>query len=226
MILVVFATALKGAPLNLLAGLSYEVLDSFHRLMGRLIVVMFLLHGGLHIYFAISVSGTPASHYFARNDIQMGIASLSCILLLMILYGLVFCNLQSAIRPIRTALNELFRWSHWMLTVGFLLCAYLHKPQVRVYMEVALVVLAVDWLPRFVKMCLPMPTAETKVFPGNLVRLTIPRPTNFLARLLWNKWTPGQHARITIPAIGLLQPHPFTIASIPEDGGIQLFIRA
>jgi FAD-binding domain/Ferric reductase NAD binding domain len=76
-------------------------------------------------------------------------------------------------------------------------------------------------------MLLSIPRAETRILPGNMVRLTIPTPVvNPITRWLWKSWQPGQHIRITIPAIGVLQPHPFTIASIPEDGVIQLFIRA
>ena len=94
-------------------------------------------------------------------------------------------------------------------------------------MIVAMIGLALDWILRLIKMSLPIPRGETRIFPGNVVRLTIPIPTtNFLTRWLWNTWSPGQHARITIPAIGLLQSHPFTIASIPYDNCMQFFIRS
>jgi hypothetical protein len=90
-----------------------------------------------------------------------------------------------------------------------------------------IVVLSLDWIPRLLKMLLRIPRAETRILPGNMIRLTIPIPVvNPITRWLWKSWQPGQHIRITIPAIGVLQPHPFTIASIPEDGVIQLFIRA
>jgi NAD(P)H-flavin reductase len=75
-------------------------------------------------------------------------------------------------------------------------------------------------------MFLPIPKATAQILPGKVTRLTIPLPTNLVARYLWNSWSPGSHLRITIPAIGLLQPHPFTIASLPSDKELRLYIRS
>jgi ferric-chelate reductase len=75
-------------------------------------------------------------------------------------------------------------------------------------------------------MCLPVPKATSQILPGKVTRLTIPLPTNPLARYLWKTWSPGSHIRVTIPTIGLLQPHPFTIASLPSDKEIRLYIRS
>jgi len=90
---------------------------------------------------------------------------------------------------------------------------------------VSLGLLGLEWVPRFVKMMLPVPKATTTIFPGNIVRLTVPIPTNPISNLLWRKWSPGAHVRLTIPSIGKLQPHPFTIASLPSDGNMRLYIR-
>lgn len=91
---------------------------------------------------------------------------------------------------------------------------------------VSLGLLGLEWVPRFIKMMLPMPKATTTLFPGNVIRLTIPIPTNPISKLLWRKWSPGAHVRLTIPSIGVLQPHPFTIASLPSDGNMHLYIRS
>lgn len=75
-------------------------------------------------------------------------------------------------------------------------------------------------------MMLPIPKAATTIYPGNVVRLSIPIPSNPIPKFLWRKWSPGAHVRITVPCIGILQPHPFTIASLPSDGHMQLYIRS
>jgi len=75
-------------------------------------------------------------------------------------------------------------------------------------------------------MFLPVPKATPQILPGKVIRLTIPLPTNPIASYLWKTWVPGSHIRITIPVIGLLQPHPFTIASLPSDKEIRLYIRS
>jgi predicted ferric reductase len=79
---------------------------------------------------------------------------------------------------------------------------------------------------RVFKLLLPLPHATSQLLPNGVIRLTIPMPVNPIARRLWKTWTPGSHVRITIRSIGLLQPHPFTIASLPTDKQIQLYIRA
>jgi len=75
-------------------------------------------------------------------------------------------------------------------------------------------------------MFLPIPKATPQILPRKVTRLTIPLPTHPLSRQLWKSWSPGSHVRITIPAIGLLQPHPFTIASLPSDKELRLYIRS
>jgi len=86
--------------------------------------------------------------------------------------------------------------------------------------------LAVEWLFRLFKMSLSLPEAIPQLLARNVIHLTISMPTGFVSRRFWNTWTPGSHVRLSIPSIGLLQPHPFTIASIASDGNIQLYIRA
>lgn len=86
--------------------------------------------------------------------------------------------------------------------------------------------LALEWLPRLFKMSLPLPRTTTQIFPGNVVRLTIPFPTNPLSKRLWSTWQPGSHVRIMIPSIGLFQTHPLTITSLPSDGKVVIYVRA
>jgi hypothetical protein len=129
-------------------------------------------------------------------------------------------------RPTRNNFHEFFRWTHIFLTLGFLVTAYYHEPATKYPILGSLSLLANEWIFRFFKMILPIPKARTLIFPGNVVRLTISLPTNRISRFFWKSWSPGSHVRITIPSIGLLQPHPFTIASLPSDDRIQLYIRS
>ena len=87
-------------------------------------------------------------------------------------------------------------------------------------------ILVLQWFIRLFKILLPLPRATSQLLPHNVVRLTIPIPVNPIALRLWKTWAPGSHVRIAIPSIGLLQPHPFTITSLPTEKKIQLYIRA
>ena len=93
-------------------------------------------------------------------------------------------------------------------------------------MAILMAILVLQWFIRVFKILLPLPHATSQLLLQDAVRLTIPVPVNPIARRLWKTWTPGSHVRITIPSIGLLQPHPFTITSLPAEKKIQLYIRA
>ena len=129
-------------------------------------------------------------------------------------------------RAIRTRLHELFRRSHIILTIGFLLTAYYHQMQTILPIAILSILLSLQWTFRLVKMFLAMPPATAQLLPANVICLTIPLPTHGLQRWLWSKWTPGTHVRLTIPSLGLLQPHPFSIASNPSDEKIQIYVHA
>jgi hypothetical protein len=110
--------------------------------------------------------------------------------------------------------------------MAFLFTAYYHEPQTLYPVIVSLALLCLEWLPRLLKMLIPLPKATTTIYPSNIIRLSIPLPLNPLSKLLWRTWSPGSHIRLTIPSIGILQPHPFTIASLPSDGTLHLYISA
>ena len=132
----------------------------------------------------------------------------------------------SSNRVVRTRVHELFRWTHVIFTLVFVLTAYYHQRQLILPVAILMAILVLQWLVRVFKILLPLPHATAQLLPQYIVRLTIPMPVNPIARRLWKTWTPGSHVRITIPSIGLLQPHPFTITSLPTEKKIQLYIRA
>lgn len=129
-------------------------------------------------------------------------------------------------RAIRTRVHELFRRSHVIFTIGFLIAAYYHQMQNMLPIAILAILLCIQWIFRTVKMFLVMPSATAQLLPSAIICLTIPIPANGIQRFLWSKWTPGSHIRITIPSLGFLQPHPFTIASIPLEQKIQLYIHS
>ena len=129
-------------------------------------------------------------------------------------------------RAIRTRLHEVFRRSHIIFTIGFLVTAYYHQMQTMLPIAIIAILLCLQWIFRLVKMFLPIPSATAQLLPSNVICLTIPLPPAGIQRYLWSKWTPGAHLRLTIPSLGLLQPHPFTIASLPSEQKIQLYVQA
>jgi NAD(P)H-flavin reductase len=60
--------------------------------------------------------------------------------------------------------------------------------------------------------------AEFTPLPHDTTRITIRNPPI--------SWTPGQHVFLSCQGIAPLQNHPFTIASIPEDGKMEFLVKA
>lgn len=109
--------------------------------------------------------------------------------------------------------------------IGFLVTAYYHQMQTMLPIAILAILLCLQWVFRLVKMFLSMPSATAQLLPASVIRLTIPIPTSGLQRYIWSKWTPASHLRLTIPSLGFLQPHPFTIASLPSEEKIQLYVH-
>lgn len=60
--------------------------------------------------------------------------------------------------------------------------------------------------------------AEFTPLPHDTTRITIRNPPI--------SWSPGQHVFLSCQGIAPLQNHPFTIASIPEDGKMEFLVKA
>lgn len=60
--------------------------------------------------------------------------------------------------------------------------------------------------------------AEFEPLPHDTTRIRIRNPPI--------NWTPGQHVFLSCHSIAPLQSHPFTIASIPEDGVMEFLVKA
>ena len=60
--------------------------------------------------------------------------------------------------------------------------------------------------------------AEFMPLSHDTTRITIKNPPI--------SWSPGQHVFLSCQGIAPLQNHPFTIASIPEDGKMQFLVKA
>jgi NAD(P)H-flavin reductase len=60
--------------------------------------------------------------------------------------------------------------------------------------------------------------AEFTPLPHNTTRVIIRNPPI--------SWTPGQHVFLSCHSVVPLQSHPFTVASIPEDGVMELLIKS
>lgn len=146
---------------------------------------------------------------------------------------LVWINFSSS-TPIRGWNYELFVAQHvvsFALLIGFV---YVHAPpELQGYVWAAVALFFFDRVSRTVRflyanISLFHPSAKRKgllackaeftALPHDTTRITIRNPPI--------SWSPGQHVFLSCQGLAPLQNHPFTIASIPEDGKMEFLVKA
>jgi NAD(P)H-flavin reductase len=146
---------------------------------------------------------------------------------------LVWINISSS-TPIRAWNYELFVVQHVASFAVFTGFVYIHAPpQLQGYVWAAVAIFFFDRVFRalrflYANISLFHPSAkreglfackaEFMPLPHDTTRITIRNPPI--------SWTPGQHVFLSCQGIAPLQNHPFTIASITEDGKMEFLVKA
>ncbi|KAI4140023.1 MAG: hypothetical protein L6R39_005996 [Caloplaca ligustica] len=206
-----------------LTGTSYERLNWLHRWVSRILFLTVTMHMGFwfadwarYDYIKIKLTTDPIT--------QRGFAGW-CVLLWIVL---------SSLLPARRWNYEFFVVQHIVTAVGFFAAVYLHLPQeVKVWIWLPIGIFIFDRLLRalvtmFINVSVLnrrsrgsanlLSTATFQPLSESATRITIDTPTV--------TWRPGQHVFLTCHALAPLQAHPFTIASIPEDGKLEFLVKS
>ncbi|KAL2844983.1 metalloreductase [Aspergillus pseudoustus] len=218
----IFLLSGRQNVIGFLAGIGYQRLNWFHRWVARTIWLCATFHMGFwfrswgrynYITYQLKTNG------FAKR----GFAAW-CILTFIVI---------SSARPIRRLGYEFFVIQHLLMFVGFIIAVWLHaSEETKVWVWIPIGLLVFDRVARYAwatyinlsifhhsrSHALWANRASFTPLPGNVTRVTIENPGT--------KWTPGQHILLTCHTIAPLQSHPFTIASIPDDNKLELFVRA
>lgn len=140
---------------------------------------------------------------------------------LMLLIGI------TSIAIARRKAYEYFYLFHWVFTAAVLVFSWLHDKDNIPFIKASAGIIGGDLLLRVLRVWTSSPwlrgyfDAQLEVIDADWTIVTIPRPKCGLM----SNWTPGTHAFLNIPSMGLHQKHPFTIASIPEDGHIRFIVK-
>ncbi|OJJ04836.1 hypothetical protein ASPVEDRAFT_44373 [Aspergillus versicolor CBS 583.65] len=220
----VFILAGRQNIIGCLAGMGYQSLNWFHRWLARTLWLCATIHMGF--WFRSWGRYSYITHQL-RNEYysQCGFAAW-CVLTFIVI---------SSAWPIRRLGYEFFVIQHLVMFIGFTVAVWLHVDEaVRAPVWASIGFLIFDRLVRyvwaaFINLSVFHKTAGTwrglwthhasfTPLSGNVARVTIQNPGA--------RWKPGQHMFLTCHSIAPLQSHPFTIASIPEDGKIEFLIRA
>ncbi|KAL8716134.1 MAG: hypothetical protein Q9220_000039 [cf. Caloplaca sp. 1 TL-2023] len=206
-----------------LIGSSYERLNWLHRWVSRILFLTVTIHMGFwfvdwarYDYIKVKLTTDPIT--------QRGFAAW-CILLWIVL---------SSLAPVRRWNYEFFVVQHVVTFAGFFAAVYLHLPQeVKVWIWLPIGLVLFDRLIRAVTYSfINVSILNSKAQSSRLLACTAtfePLSDGTTRIRIDNvpfRWKAGQHAFLACHALAPLQAHPFTIASIPEDGKLEFFVKA
>ena len=218
----VFLLAGKNNVIGLLVGVSYEKLNWLHRWTARVLFLTVTMHMGF--WFA-SWSRFDYIKVKLANDAitQRGFAAWVILLWIVI----------SSMAPIRGWNYEFFVIQHIVTFSGLIAVIYLHIPaENKVWVWIPIGLLVFDRLLRwfmtfYTNLAVFHPKANNRgvlacrarfePLDRETTRITIAKPPI--------KWRPGQHVLLSCHTVAPLQSHPFTIASTPSDGKLELLVK-
>ncbi|KAF7296046.1 Ferric/cupric reductase transmembrane component 1 [Mycena kentingensis (nom. inval.)] len=207
------ALGMKNNPISFITGVSFDKLQHLHRATGRVIMVMFWVHGAGRVILPVS-PGFLDGYWFS-----IGTAGTAAFTILAFI----------SIRPIRVRTYEFFMYSHTALGVLGMAGSYIHCQEFEYGYLIwpAMFLWGLDRVIRLLRITL----VNSQLFKHTPRRITsratvtvLPYGTGlgFLRILVeaphYLTWQPGQSMYLTMLGayIGsVLESHPFTMANVP-----------
>jgi NAD(P)H-flavin reductase len=217
----------KANIIGLLVGSSYERLNWLHRWTSRVLLFTVTFHGGFFYREWIKADFVKLEFQY-MPIVKFGIAAW---------FLLIWMNV-SGLTPIRHVAYEFFVIQHIVCGAVFIYLIYQHSPSyARHFIWISIGFLVFDRVARLVwflfrNIHFRRSNSETgrlgypatlEATEGNVTVVNI-EGVDF-------SWHPGQHVYIWVPAIGLVESHPFTISncyrsSKKNSQSISLAVRA
>ena len=213
----------KNNIIGVLIGSSYERLSWLHRWTARILFLTVTIHMGF--WFRSWARYNFIMHKLKQDLItQRGFAAW-CILLWIIL---------SSSAPVRRWSYELFVVQHLLTLSGFLAAVYLHVPsENKVWVWIPIGFAIADRIGRFLLVVynnLSVFHMESKRNSFWACKATFEPLGSDITLITINNpprtWNAGQHVMLSCHSIAPLQSHPFTIASIPQDGEMKFLVKS
>ncbi|KAJ6518002.1 ferric reductase NAD binding domain-containing protein [Mycena vitilis] len=210
------AFGMKNNIMSFLTGISFDKMEHLHRVMARVICVMFWVHAFGRVVLVLA--DDPKTYWF-----RIGVTGASALTLLCLL----------SVRPLRARNYELFMYLHLGLGILTLVGAYIHSSEFGYgsYIWPALFLWGLDRFLRFVRISLfnsQLFNAKARGIPSNATVTVLPGAQGHFLRILVDApphfvWRAGQSAYLTIFGAyptSITEAHPFTIANAPHDNNM------
>ncbi|RCK65603.1 Ferric/cupric reductase transmembrane component 7 [Candida viswanathii] len=220
----IYVLAGKSNAITLLTGISYEKLNTFHQYVGVAAFVLGVIHTVPFVHQALAEGGSSRLNEKFTTDFgyYSGIPPL-------ILLGLL-CILSKAC--IRKYVYELFLHAHWMMGIAYFGTLIWHidsSLDADDYMWGALAFWAAQIVYRILIKTAFKPNAMfLRPREASLEKLGDGVYQVLVANTKGVKWEPGQHCFLRFVGFRILDSHPFSIASMDQDGatGMKFIIKA
>lgn len=231
----VYCLSCKINLISIITGISYERLNWLHRWVARTLFMTVIVHWA---YFF--------QEWTLADFVQLELKTMPMVKYGFAAWALIGWMMLSGLGYFRAQQYEIFRLLHIASAAVLLWLVYVHVPAYARYnVWLAIAFVAVDRLGRAAWLLVRNLTlsrrlhetstkarvqlawgysARLAVRPGGYTQVTIP-DVRF-------RWRPGQHVYIAIPAVGLVDSHPFTIANHPSGGSddqkgtVELYIKS
>lgn len=219
----IFLLAGKNNIIGFLIGSSYERLNWLHRWTARILFLTVTIHMGF--WFVGWARYDYILHKLKEDEITKRGFAAWCILLWIFL---------SSFAPVRRWNYEFFVIQHVVTFVGFIAAVYLHVPaEVKMWVWIPIGLVIFDRLTR----ALLVLYANLSVFHPKRYRegfwackATFEPLGSDMTRIVIRNpplsWSVGQHVLLSCHSIAPFQSHPFTIASIPQDGTMEFLVKS
>jgi predicted ferric reductase len=216
-----FLLAGKNNIIGFFTGIGYERLNWLHRWTARILWLTVVIH--LAFWF-----NDWAQYDYIKQKIQEDPITRKGLAAFAILTWIVI----SSFAPIRKLSYEVFVIQHLVSFAGFIAAVLIHTPnEVHVWIWIPVGLFFFDRLTRAAIVLYTNCSlfhkrstgfwackAEFTALSNHTTKVTIYNPPI--------SWKAGQHVFLSCHSIVPLQSHPFTIASLPEDGRMDFLIRS
>lgn len=211
----------KRNIIGYLTGTGYERLVWLHRWVARALLFTILIHLG----FWFSVWGK-------FNYVKTKVNNDAITQKGLIAFGVLAWLVISSIAPIRKLSYEVFVVQHILSWLGFLVAVYFHIPHYnRIWVWLPLGFWAFDRVVRAAYLFYNNLSVFHKGRSGLLAcKATFEPVDQTHTRVIISNppvtWKAGQHMVLACHPLAPLSSHPFTIASLPEDGRMEFLVES
>lgn len=208
----IFSLSGKYSLISFLSGIGYEKLNWIHQFASVLSLALALVHTIPFIHQRLVEGGSSnLAVGFKDKAYWSGIAPL--------VFFILLCTCFK--KQIRKVMYEVSFHFHWLMGCGFFASLTYHvydELDMQDYMWATLAIWVSQWICRVMTSGLARTRSATmSKLSENLFEMTIDNVKGL-------KWKPGQHCFLRFPTLGVIDNHPFSIASILNDEQLRFVI--